>query len=94
MKSIYDEKIDKLISELLPINYYIDTYYQSKINKHQFIKKNNKGYIHVLQIVKNKQYGYTIQHYRMNKSGMLEDLTDRYGYYKSIDEVTEIILNM
>ncbi len=87
---IYSQSFIEQMETLLPENYTINQYHQRINNHNQYIMRNSKGYFHILQIVK-IQYGYTFNHYRINKKEMIEDTGDRYKNFNTIKEAKNFI---
>jgi len=86
IKQIYNQSFIEKIETLLPEHYNINQYYQNKYNSNQYIMRNSKGYFHIMEII-NTKYGYTFNHYRINKNEMLEDTGEHYTYYRTIEEI-------
>ena len=87
---IYSQSLIDKIESLLPENYTLNEYHQSNNNSNQYIMRNVKGYFHIMEIVK-IQYGFTFNHYRINKKEMIEDTGDRYKNCNTIKEAKNFI---
>lgn len=87
---IYKHEFIEKMETLFPEQYYLDTYYQNPYNMYQYIMRNSRGYFHVKEIIHTK-YGYTINHYRIDKSEKIIDTGDRYGFFKTLPEIKKLI---
>lgn len=87
---IYKQPFIEKIETLLPEHYQLNTYYQNFNNSSQYIMRNSKGYFHIMEIIKTK-YGYTFNHYRIDKNEMMVDTGNHYGYYQSITDIRKSI---
>lgn len=91
IKQVYKQSFIEKMETLLPYNYKINQYYQNPYNSNQYIMRNSSGYFHIIEIVKNK-YGYTYNHFRINKNESIINTGERYGYYNTIEVVKNIIM--
>jgi hypothetical protein len=90
LNSVYNISFIEKMETLLPQEYKLNKYYQSITNENQYIMRNSKGYFHIKEIVKTK-YGFTFNHYRINKNEKIIDARDVFDYYDSIDEIKNIM---
>mgnify|MGYP000909835177 CR=1 FL=1 len=90
MKLIYKQSFIEQIETLLPEHYTLNKYYESKINSNQYIMRNSKGYFHIMEIVKTK-YGFTFNHYRIDKNEKIIDTGEHYSYYDTIEAIKNSI---
>jgi len=86
IKTVYNLSFIEKIETLLPEHYTINKYHQSTNNSKQYIMRNSKGYFHIMEIVKTN-YGFTFNHYRINKNEMIEDTGEHYEYFKTLEEI-------
>lgn len=79
---IYSQSFIEQMETLLPENYTINKYYQSINNNDQYIMRNSKGYFHIMEVVRTT-YGFTFNHYRINKNAVVEDVGERYKIFST-----------
>jgi hypothetical protein len=94
IKQVYSQEFEEKISALMPKDYYLNQWYKNPNNQYQYIKKNTKGYYHIMEIVKNRLGGkkcFTFIHYLVTKDEMLKDTGRYYDFYETIADAQKVM---
>lgn len=90
IKQIYKQSFIEQMETLLPEHYSLNQYYESKVNSNQYIMRNSKGYFHIMEIVRTK-YGFTFNHYRIDKNENIVDTGEHFNYFNTLEEIKNSI---
>lgn len=88
MLSPYTGQLAEKVYNLLPNPHKANTYY--KITEGRYIYQNTKGYIHMLEILKD-ELGYTFDEYILKNNNKLENITEHYQHFNTKQEAIDNI---